>query len=64
MTMHWCVIGLQWFQVGECSSVKDKEAEEVREVHWMSLAEIAERADEFTPDSLLAIATWQARRLV
>ena len=26
------------------------------------LAEIAERAAEFTPDSLLAIATWQARR--
>ncbi|MGL6535401.1 NUDIX hydrolase YfcD, partial [Aeromonas caviae] len=25
--------------------------------------EIADRADEFTPDSLLAIATWQARRL-
>ena len=38
------------------------QAEEVSDVHWMSLAEIAERADEFTPDSLLAIATWQARR--
>ena len=38
------------------------QAEEVSEVHWMSLAEIAARADEFTPDSLLAIATWQARR--
>ncbi|UCA12841.1 NUDIX hydrolase YfcD [Aeromonas enteropelogenes] len=38
------------------------QAEEVSEVHWMSQAEIAERADEFTPDSLLAIATWQARR--
>ena len=38
------------------------QAEEVSEVYWMSLAEIAERADEFTPDSLLAIATWQARR--
>lgn len=38
------------------------QAEEVSEVHWMSLAEITERADEFTPDSLLAIATWQARR--
>ena len=31
-------------------------------MHWMSLGEIAERAAEFTPDSLLAIATWQARR--
>ncbi|WP_368222986.1 NUDIX hydrolase YfcD [Aeromonas sp. s4] len=39
------------------------QAEEVSEVHWMSLGEIADRADEFTPDSLLAIATWQARRL-
>ena len=39
------------------------QAEEVSEVHWMSLAEIAERAAEFTPDSLLAIATWQARCL-
>ncbi|MGY4000770.1 NUDIX hydrolase YfcD [Aeromonas sanarellii] len=38
------------------------QAEEVSEVHWMSLGEIAERAAEFTPDSLLAIATWQARR--
>lgn len=38
------------------------QAEEVSAVHWMSLAEIAERASEFTPDSLLAIATWQARR--
>ncbi|ELI6434363.1 NUDIX hydrolase, partial [Aeromonas salmonicida subsp. salmonicida] len=27
-----------------------------------SQAEIAVRATEFTPDSLLAIATWQARR--
>lgn len=40
------------------------QAEEVSEVHWMSLAEIAERADEFTPDSLLAIATWQSRHAV
>lgn len=39
------------------------QAEEVSEVHWMSLGEIADRAGEFTPDSLLAIATWQARRL-
>lgn len=38
------------------------QAEEVSEVHWMSLAEIAARTSEFTPDSLLAIATWQARR--
>lgn len=38
------------------------QAEEVSEVHWMSQAEIAARATEFTPDSLLAIATWQARR--
>nr|WP_289711870.1 NUDIX hydrolase YfcD [Aeromonas taiwanensis] len=38
------------------------QAEEVSEVHWMSLDEIAGRAEEFTPDSLLAIATWQARR--
>lgn len=38
------------------------QAEEVSAVHWMSLAEIGLRADEFTPDSLLAIATWQARR--
>ncbi|MEG0008187.1 MAG: NUDIX hydrolase YfcD [Aeromonas sp.] len=39
------------------------QAEEVSEVHWMSLTEIAERAAEFTPDSLLAISTWQARQL-
>ncbi|PJG59537.1 NUDIX hydrolase YfcD [Aeromonas cavernicola] len=38
------------------------QAEEVSEVQWMTQAEIAERAREFTPDSLLAIATWQARR--
>ena len=38
------------------------QAEEVSEVCWMSQAEIAARAAEFTPDSLLAIATWQARR--
>lgn len=38
------------------------QAEEVSEVYWMSLSEIAERAAEFTPDSLLAISTWQARR--
>ncbi|ATY78342.1 NUDIX hydrolase [Aeromonas veronii] len=38
------------------------QAEEVSEVQWMSLAEIAACAAEFTPDSLLAIATWQARR--
>lgn len=37
------------------------QAEEVSAVHWMSLAEIAARAAEFTPDSLQAIATWQAR---
>lgn len=37
------------------------QAEEVSAVHWMSLTEIGLRADEFTPDSLLAIATWQAR---
>ncbi len=38
------------------------QAEEVSEVCWMSQTEIAARAAEFTPDSLLAIATWQARR--
>ena len=38
------------------------QVEEVSEVHWMSQAEIAARATEFTPDSLLAIATRQARR--
>jgi len=38
------------------------QAEEVSEVHWMTLAEIAARRAEFTPDSLLAIETWQARR--
>ncbi|WP_349922395.1 NUDIX hydrolase YfcD [Aeromonas veronii] len=38
------------------------QAEEVSAVYWMSLAEIALRADEFTPDSLLAVSTWQARR--
>ncbi|MGL5302603.1 MAG: NUDIX hydrolase YfcD [Aeromonas sp.] len=38
------------------------QAEEVSEVQWMSLATIHSRADEFTPDSLQAIATWQARR--
>lgn len=38
------------------------QAEEVSEVCWMSQTEIAARTAEFTPDSLLAIATWQARR--
>lgn len=38
------------------------QVEEVSAVYWMSLADIAARASEFTPDSLLAIATWQARR--
>lgn len=38
------------------------QAEEVSAVYWMSLADIAARAAEFTPDSLIAIATWQARR--
>ncbi|MGY6038021.1 NUDIX hydrolase YfcD [Aeromonas sp. AE23HZ002T15] len=38
------------------------QAEEVSAVYWMSLAEIAARAAEFTPDSLLAISTWLVRR--
>ncbi|UBO73031.1 NUDIX hydrolase YfcD [Aeromonas rivuli] len=37
------------------------QVEEVSAVHWMSLAEIANRAAEFTPDSLIALAHWQAR---
>ncbi|MFG0834701.1 NUDIX hydrolase YfcD [Aeromonas bivalvium] len=37
------------------------QAEEVSAVHWMSLTEIASRAAEFTPDSLTALAHWQAR---
>lgn len=35
--------------------------EEVSEVHWMTPEEITARCDEFTPDSLKALALWMSR---
>lgn len=35
--------------------------EEVSEVRWMTPAEITARCDEFTPDSLKALALWLSR---